>query len=681
MINKLLIATGFSLSTLIVLAQPADSIHTQHLGEVVVTGQYKAQSIRNSVYQIKVVNSERIKLSGSTTVQQVLNNQLGFRFANDMALGTTDVQVNGMSGRNVKILIDGVPMIDRFDERVSLSQVDVNTIERIEIVEGPMSVSYGTDAMAGVINIITKKNNNGTLTVNAKVQEETAGNEYYPFSYQGVHNQAVNIGYKKNKLDFNIGGTHNWFNGYGGDTYGRAKDWLPKRQYFGNAKIGYTSNKLSIYYRLDALNEEIKDRNAINLSNFRTIDQNFNSDRFTHQLQADYNINTKWRYTGFVSYSNIKRETETIKKDFYNGTSELSTDDGAQDVSKLNSVSSRHTFYYIINEKFSLQPGIEFNREKATGQRILGEPEINDYAFFVSSEITALPKLSIRPGVRFVYNSQYNAPPAIPSLNLKYNINEELDFRAAYGYGFRAPALRELYFMFVDANHSIYGNENLKAEYSNSFNGSFTYVPKFAKAIALHTTLGGFYNSFKNQINIATDPADATKFGYFNLEDNTQTLGVNLENKITYKNLSATLGFIYNGMNSGIDQTGYTKQDSRDYLWTPEINSNIIYNIPNIKTQLGFFYKYVGKKPQFSYDNSTSTPKIVVQEMASYNLADFTITSQVHKWFTVSGGVKNVFDVKRVNSNVVGGQHSAGGTSAIGYGRSYFLGLAFNFSK
>ncbi len=681
MIKKLLIATGFSLSTLIVLAQPADSIPTQHLGEVVVTGQYKAQSIRNSVYQIKVVNSERIKLSGATTVQQVLNNQLGFRFANDMALGTTDVQVNGMSGRNVKILIDGVPMIDRFDERVSLSQVDVNTIEKIEIVEGPMSVSYGTDAMAGVINIITKKNNNGTLTVNAKAQEETAGNEYYPFSYQGVHNQSVNIGYKKNKLDFNIGGTHNWFNGYGGDTYGRAKDWLPKRQYFGNAKIGYTSNKLSIYYRLDALNEEIKGRNAINLSNFRTIDQNFNTDRFTHQLQADYNINTKWRYTGFVSYSNIKRETETIKKDFYNGTSELSTDDGAQDVSKLNSVSSRHTFYYIINDKFSLQPGIEFNREKATGQRILGEPEINDYAFFVSSEITALPKLSIRPGVRFVYNSKYDAPPAIPSLNLKYNINEELDFRAAYGYGFRAPALRELYFIFVDANHSIYGNENLKAEYSNSFNGSFTYVPKFAKTVALHTTLGGFYNSFKNQINIATDPADATKFGYFNLEDNTQTLGVNLENKITYKNLSATLGFIYNGMNSGIDQTGYTKEDSRDYLWTPEINSNIIYNIPNIKTQLGLFYKYVGRKPQFGYDNSTATPKIVVYEMASYNLADFTITSQVHKWFTVSGGVKNVFDVKRVNTNAVGGQHSDGGTSAIGYGRSYFLGLAFNFSK
>ena len=83
-----------------------------------------------------------------------------------------------------------------------------------------------------------------------------------------------------------------------------------------------------------------------------------------------------------------------------------------------------------------MQPGIDFNREKATGQRILGEPEINDYAFFVSSEITALPKLSIRPGVRFVYNSKYEAPPAIPSLNLKYNINEELYYVDLPGYGF-----------------------------------------------------------------------------------------------------------------------------------------------------------------------------------------------------------------------------------------------------
>ena len=69
----------------------------------------------------------------------------------------SNVEMMGMSGRNMKILLDGVPLVDRSDLKEGLNQIDINTVERIEIVEGPMSVVYGTDALAGVINIITKK--------------------------------------------------------------------------------------------------------------------------------------------------------------------------------------------------------------------------------------------------------------------------------------------------------------------------------------------------------------------------------------------------------------------------------------------------------------------------------------------------------------------------------------------
>ena len=181
------------------------------LDEVIVTGQYKPQSVKKSVYQVRVINSERIRQSGATNVQQVLNNQVGFRFSNDNTLGTTDVQLMGMSGRNVKILLDGIPMVDRGDTRESLGQIDVNSIERIEIVEGPMSVSYGSDALAGVINIITKKYTKDNFSVTAKVQEETAGTEYHPFSYKGVHQQNITINYKKNNWGFATGVTHNDF--------------------------------------------------------------------------------------------------------------------------------------------------------------------------------------------------------------------------------------------------------------------------------------------------------------------------------------------------------------------------------------------------------------------------------------------------------------------------------------
>jgi len=138
---------------LTVKLQPA----TSQLNEVIVTGQYEPQSLKKSVYNVRVIDSERIRLRAAVNVMGVLNNELGFRFSNDLTLGTTDVQLMGMSGRNVKILLDGLPMVDRGDTRESLNQIDINSIERIEIVEGPMSVSYGSDALAGVVNIITKK--------------------------------------------------------------------------------------------------------------------------------------------------------------------------------------------------------------------------------------------------------------------------------------------------------------------------------------------------------------------------------------------------------------------------------------------------------------------------------------------------------------------------------------------
>ncbi|HMU73174.1 MAG TPA: TonB-dependent receptor plug domain-containing protein, partial [Ferruginibacter sp.] len=219
------------------------SWYSKDLSEVVVTGQYKPQTVKKSVYQVRIINSERIKLSGATTVQQVLNNQVGFRFSNDNTLGTTDVQLMGMSGRNVKILLDGVPMVDRGDTRESLNQVDINSIERIEIVEGPMSVIFGSDALAGVINIITKKHVKDDLSVSANIQEETAGTEYHPFNYKGVHMQNLNLAYKKSNWTLSVGGTHNDFNGYGGDAYGRNKSWKPREQWLGNARIGYRNSR------------------------------------------------------------------------------------------------------------------------------------------------------------------------------------------------------------------------------------------------------------------------------------------------------------------------------------------------------------------------------------------------------------------------------------------------------
>jgi outer membrane receptor for ferrienterochelin and colicins len=660
-----------------------DTTRAKDLSEVVVTGQYRPQSVKNSVYQVRVINNERIRLGGATNVQQVLNNQLGFRFSNDNTLGTTDVRLNGMGGNSVKILLDGVPMVDRYDERASLSQVDINNIERIEIVEGPMSVSYGSDAMAGVINIITKRNKQNNLSVNARAQEETAGSEYYPFSYKGVHSQNVNINYKKNHMVAAIGGTHNDFDGFGGDTYGRGKTWKPKEQCMGNIKLGYGNSRFNVYYRLDGLNENIVSRGTIG-QNYKALDQKYTSDRFIHQVQSDYRVNNNLQWSGFIAYTDYKRRTKTTKHDFENGTDALTPGEGLQDVSKLNSFSLKNTLLYQLSSKISLQPGIDINHEKANGARITGSPAINDYALFVSAEIKPTDKINIRPGLRFSKNSQYDAPPVIPSINTKFALSKQLDLRLAYGYGFRAPTLRELYLVFHDVNHDLIGNPNLKAEYSNNINGSLSWTPVVSKDTRFTSTLFAFYSAFRNRIELQQTSATSLQYTYFNV-GSVKTTGGRIDNRLTWKNIDASLGFSYTAYAAGqYDDKNYIKEDNRDFLWTPEINSDIIYTIDKLKTKLGLFYKFIGKQPAFSFGTIGTQPAILLTQTASYNLADLTISTNINKYLSTTIGVKNIFDVTDVNSNTINSSttsHSSSGPQAIGYGRSYFIGLGFQWNK
>jgi len=679
--TTLLLATVLNVAT--AFAQQ-DSLFHKNLEEVVVTGQYKPQTLKKSVYQVRVINNERITQSGASNVQQVLNTQIGFRFAADNTLGTTDVQLMGMSGRNVKILLDGVPMIDRGDTRESLNQIDVNTVERIEIVEGPMSVTYGSDALAGVINIITKKNKNNGLSITARVQEETAGKEYHAFNYKGVHQQNINLDYKKNNWGFSAGGSHNDLNGFGGDAYGRDKAWLPKEQWLGNARISYDKGPLNIYFRTDVLQEDILSKGAINYGNYKAIDQLYSSNRITNQLQGSYTFSKKLQLAATVAYTDFKRTTRTTRHDFEKNTDELTTGEGEQDVSKFNSFVFRTTVQYQLSNKISLQPGIDINREAASGQRISNSPVITDYAAFVSAEIKAGSKINIRPGLRFIKNSVYNAPPVIPSINTKFILSKKLDLRVAYAYGFRSPALRELYFYFVDANHNVVGNPNLKAENSNSLNASlnWTAVPKTTGSY--NVSLSGFYNAFNNQIDFALSSPTSNQYTYYNV-NKAKTAGGTIENKYSYKNLESSLGFSYVGIYRKLyDEKDYTNETSKDFLWSPEVNASISYNVNIIKTRFNLFYKFTGKKPQLvTGKNGANQPALLIAETESYQLADFTGTTKINKYLSVNAGIKNIFDVTNVSNNaaVSTSVHNAGYNVAIGVGRSYFVGLNFQWNK
>ncbi len=663
------------------MAQDKKDTLSGQSGEVVVTGQYAPQSLRKSVYQVRTISRERIALRAATSVQQVLNTELGFRFSNDLTLGTADVQMMGMSGRNVKILLDGVPMVDRGDTRESLNQIDISTVERIEIVEGPMSVSYGSDALAGVINIITRKTTKQSLTVNATLQEETVGDEYRFGMEDGSHIQRINLNWKKNKWGVLGGFAHNEFGGWQGAKTGREKEWKPKEQFMGNLGTGYYSENFNIWYRVDGMNENILVKGKMGAT-YKATDQEYITDRFMHQLQSEWKLTDRLRFNGIISHTDYKRKTVTTSYDFTTGKRTLTTGAGEQDISSFNSTVFRTTAQYTLSNSVSLQPGIDINLDKASGARISGSPSINDYAFFVSSELKFGNAINIRPGLRFIKNSVYDAPPVIPSINTKFSLGKNIDLRLAYAHGFRSPALRELYFNFFDASHSIKGNPNLKAEESNSFTGSLSWVALQQKDMRINTTLSGFYNEFTNLISYGVDPSDPSVFMTVNI-DRFKTTGFTLENTFSVKQFTATLGFAYIGRYNRLSDDPAYKTGLPDFVWSPELNSNITWNIEKIGLKTGLFYKFTGARPTYEVASSGTTTTVNLVKTAGFHLADLTLDKTIHRYVNVSAGVKNLFDVGRVNNTSVstGGAHSSGGPVPVAYGRSYFVGLNFHFAK
>ena len=588
----------------------------------------------------------------------------------------------GMSGQNVKVLIDGIPLVDRGATKQSLSQIDVNNIERIEVVEGPMSVTYGTDALAGVINIITKKGlSDDNLLISARIQEESAGSEYRAFHNEGTHNGNLTANWQRNGWIATALGSRNNFGGWQGGSRGRVLDWNPKDQWLASGTLGYRNQKIDTWYRLDYLDEDIYTPGPLNENNGRATDKNYLSTRYTHMLQTQWGINDRMSFTGSISYQDYERRTKTVRHDFRTGTSELTTGAGEQDVAKFASTVFRGTLQYKLSDKIFFQPGIEINSNQGNGQRIAGNPRINDYALFLSSELKPISWVNIRPGLRFIRNSVYDAPLAIPSLNTKFRLSESIDIRAAYARGFRSPALRELYFTFFDTNHSIAGNENLKAEYSNSFNAYISWYGTQLGAWRITSTVGGFHNLFNNLITVGTDPSNPTVNTYINI-DKFRTTGTTLENTIYWKNLEASLGFSYIGRYNRLSET---ETNIPSMVWSPEVNSNIMYYIPKWGTGINLFYKFNGERP--SYEAVTQTNGDVIINRASiapYHNTDISVNKNITRYLTIVGGVRNLFDVTRIEStSLVGdGAHSSAASSLpVSYGRSFFLGLNMQWSK
>ncbi len=678
--KETILSLSFSCITIIgvcqnVINKKFDSLKSKKFPELetfVITAQYNKIYKEKSINKIKVIDREEIESLGAVNLKDVLSFENNIRLSQDNILGSS-MSLQGVSGQNIKILIDGIPVIGRLNGNIDISQINLNNIEQIEIVEGPLSVNYGTDALAGTINLISKKNNIDEFSIDINTYYETVGQ----------YNLDASLFYKLKKGSLNFSGGRNFFDGWSPEDIfiefpiskladsSRYKQWKPKEQFFSKIEYSLTNKSSSIRTFINIFDEKITNRGNPRSPYFETAFDDYYF-TFRKDIGVDYNkkLESGVQIRIIGGYNNYKRIKNTFYKDLTSLEQQQTSSSEDQDTIHFNNFLSRGSWTSLIG-KHNYQIGYELNHENTQGKRINGNIKTqSDFALFGSYELKPNENFIIKPALRLTYNSNYKAP-LIPSLNFKYQANN-LNFRTSYARGFRAPSLKELYFNFVDINHNIIGNVMLKAEESNNLSADVVWTKKSNEYI-FQADLGGFYNDINNLITLAQS-GDNNQYTYVNI-GRFKTTGIQLNGSLKYNKLKINIGIANIGRHNYLE----------DYIGVPtfnftqEFSSNIIYSIPKYKLRIASFYKYTGATFGFFLNNQD---EVIQSEISSFNLLDLNLTKTFkNEKISLTIGGKNLFNVQSISSNNTNnGIHSSNnGLIPMSWGRSFFTSFKLNF--
>jgi len=648
----------------------------QQLKDAVVTGQYGLTSAVNAIHKVRVIDEAQLQARASNTLADALQNELNIQLSQDNILGTS-ISMQGLSGQNVKILIDGVPVIGRQNGNIDLAQMDLNGIARVEIVEGPLSVSYGTNALAGTINLITKKNASEAPTFKFSSYTEHIGrlNLWGTASKRwGKHNVNINLG-------------RDYFNGWNpgqtdipnfkpalADTT-RYQQWKPREQYTGRLNYRWNSNSWHLGYKAKVSNDLITARGRPRAPYYvSAFDEEYRTQRFDNALFADHYWSNGRKLNLIIAHDRYKRTRNTWVRDLTNLGEQLVVGEDVQDTS-LFTLTNARLVYFSAEEDAQLRYefGTDLNYETGSGQRIVQDDgaSIGDYAIYSSIEYKPWKQVVVRPAVRYSYNTIYDAP-LVPSLNVRWQLDTAFTFRASYARGFRTPSLKELYFYFVDVNHDIRGNKELDAEHSNNFSASLTWNEPRERG-AWRAELSGFYNTINDMITLAQ--VDATLYTYVNIGQYS-TAGGNLGLSWENGNWVISAGGNVTGRKDDLANDG-----ANDYLWSHEARGSISHTWAKHGLSAQAFFKYQGLVSNYALADDNTVQRSMIE---AYGMADVSLTKELlKKRIGLTVGCKNLFDVQNLNatSSGVGGVHGNGGSSVpMMNGRLFFMRLNLELS-
>jgi outer membrane receptor for ferrienterochelin and colicins len=523
---KVFVQVLFLLISTVAFAQQSDDSLRRSLDEVVVTATRTPRSMGNVAIPVSVISSKTLYQSGSLRLNDILAEQTGIQVIDNFGKG---IQMQGLSSEYTLILIDGEPLIGRTAGVLDLSKITVRNIRKIEIVKGPSSSLYGSEAMGGVINIITDRSGQNKTDL---------GLRYARFN---TLDGNLNFSRRLNKTDVAASLNYNSSKGYSLKPNAVQKTVEPFRR---------STQTLSIQQQIS----ENWKTGATFRANSSYIDNTiFVQNLGTTIASKGFEKNQEYNFTPYLQFNKAQKIKSTLRGYLtgFNALQQLDVKNvggGYDDRFKQMFARVENQTDLQITENAAFTAGAGIVRETVSSNRYDTASTLrsNTIAYFFSQhEQKISSKLTLIGGVRFDANQAY-ASVCSPKIALQYKPSAKLKLNVSYGRGFKAPDFRQLYLNFTNlaaGAYSVFGSEvavselkrlteaklldqttplagslsALKPEVSGGLNAGIVYTFN----ASLQITANVYRNDLKNMIVtdvIAYKKNGGQIFSYFNLK-------------------------------------------------------------------------------------------------------------------------------------------------------------------
>lgn len=599
------------LSSILFLGQSDTTKITKsyNLDEIVVTASRIPKALKDVPVVTRVIGHEVIKRNSGQTLISLLEKEVpGIEFTQTEGV-TNNITFQGMGANYILILVDG----ERIAGETSRSNPDFNrinleNIERIEIVKGSMSTLYGSGAIAGVINIITKSSNK-PFTATAGINYSSEGESKYSISAGGVSGKFGVEGnlVKRDKnryfIDDYTTGVPVAFEVEGYDNFSSDIKFSFKESKFKSSLKGS-------YYTHE----------RFNAGNLPTHDS-YNDANIVFKSQ--YNLNQKNYFELSYNYDNYKKY-------------DLNTSLNEREMNYLNEINNLRLNYFTLGIKnHSITTGFEFFGERLlTYQFMSGKTEsANSLSAYLQDDYKINDKMGVQWGVRSEGHSEFGIN-LTPKISAMYKTGK-FTFRTGYAGGFRSPSLKELFTKWSHMNiFNLVGNKDLKPETSNNYSLSAEF-----NSNKLNLSANLYHNRIKDKISTVWNNTMDTVF-YKNI-DKAEVTGADFNAKAEVTNSIIVRGY---------------------YSFVKDINKSGGYNESSVRPHsavLGLEYGFTFLKGDYSINiNSRYSSGVSYYTMNSrtyeysmvrnnpFTIVNCGIRGSIYPGLSIYTGVNNILNYK-----------------------------------